>query len=43
MGKDNSILNHVDTRQTQDSAVEGYLEKKFSKLTMIGMAFAILK
>jgi hypothetical protein len=43
MGKDNTILNHVNTRQTQDSVVEGHLEKKFSKLTMIGMAFAILK
>lgn len=31
------------TLSRQTTTVEGHLEKKFSKLTMTGMAFAILK
>jgi hypothetical protein len=33
----------VDTLSRQTTTAEGHLEKKFSKLTMTGMAFAILK
>jgi hypothetical protein len=33
----------VDTLQHVTSHAEGHLEKRFSKLTMTGMAFAILK
>jgi hypothetical protein len=43
MGKDENGFQHVEARQIQDGAIEGHLKKKFSKLTMIGMAFAILK
>jgi hypothetical protein len=43
MGKNESGFQHVEACQIQESAIEGRLEKKFSKLTMIGMAFAILK
>jgi hypothetical protein len=34
---------YVDTLQHVTSHAEGHLEKRFSKLTMTGMAFAILK
>ena len=34
---------YVETLQPQTSHAEGHLEKRFSKLTMTGMAFAILK
>lgn len=34
---------HVENLSPQVSTVQGQLEKKFSKLTMTGMAFAILK
>lgn len=34
---------YVETLQPQMSHAEGHLEKRFSKLTMTGMAFAILK
>ena len=33
----------VDTLSRETTTAEGHLEKKFSKLTMTGMAFAILK
>lgn len=34
---------YVETLQPQTSHGEGHLEKRFSKMTMTGMAFAILK
>lgn len=34
---------YVETLQLHTSHAEGHLEKRFSKLTMTGMAFAILK
>lgn len=41
--EDKKEAPYVDTLQTQTSHAEGHLEKRFSKLTMTGMAFAILK
>lgn len=35
--------DHVESLSRQTTTAEGQLEKKFSKLTMTGMAFAILK
>ena len=43
MDKSDTSMHHVEMYQPQGNAIEGQLEKKFSKLTMIGMAFAILK
>jgi hypothetical protein len=38
-----SEKHDVETLGPQTTTAEGHLEKKFSKLTMTGMAFAILK
>jgi hypothetical protein len=38
-----SEKHDVETLSRQTTTAEGHLEKKFSKLTMTGMAFAILK
>lgn len=38
-----SEKHDIQTLDRQASVAEGHLEKKFSKLTMTGMAFAILK
>lgn len=35
--------SRIERLRPQTSHAEGHLEKKFSKLTMTGMAFAILK
>ena len=43
MEKYKTEKDDVHTLSRHASVAEGHLEKKFSKLTMTGMAFAILK
>jgi hypothetical protein len=43
MDKSKPDKHEADSLSRQTTTAEGQLEKKFSKLTMTGMAFAILK